>query len=301
VGGKPKIKPGDYSMKKLLTTVALVALVATPALAQTRDPQTRDRAPTRTRVTVTQPQTTPDQDRQRRSANSSNDVYDIHGQYVGSDPDPTIRSQLANDPSQADWHEMMARRCFDAWWRRPALFHLHLRISQPGQVPWAAHLFQQVPWRGAVPTGSPNAFRRNWFDENCVRSLNKLCVEIAVRPPHLPYADILSGFGILHLGGEDQEKGSTMMMKTLIATVALTAALATPTLAQTRDQVRPYDQSIYGRDMSWYGSWGTYNRARDGRMINRRSSVYGERGNYIGSDPDPTVRDQLRRDPSQGD
>jgi hypothetical protein len=92
-----------------------------------------------------------------------------------------------------------------------------------------------------------------------------------------------------------------MMMKTLIATVALTAALATPTLAQTRDQVRPYDQSIYGRDMSWYGSWGTYNRARDGRMINRRSSVYGERGNYIGSDPDPTVRDQLRRDPSQGD
>ena len=34
-------------MKKLLTTVALLALVATPALAQTRDPQTRDRAPTR--------------------------------------------------------------------------------------------------------------------------------------------------------------------------------------------------------------------------------------------------------------
>jgi Ni/Co efflux regulator RcnB len=87
-------------MKKLLTTVALVALVATPALAQTRE-QTRDRAPTRTRVTVTQPATA-EQDRQRRSANPSNDVYDIHGQYVGSDPDPTIRSQLANDPSQAD-------------------------------------------------------------------------------------------------------------------------------------------------------------------------------------------------------
>jgi Ni/Co efflux regulator RcnB len=89
-------------MKKLLTTVALVAVVATPALAQTRDQQTRDRAATRTRTTVTQPYTPQENDRQRRSANSSNDVYDIHGQYVGSDPDPTIRSQLANDPSQAD-------------------------------------------------------------------------------------------------------------------------------------------------------------------------------------------------------
>jgi hypothetical protein len=84
-------------MKKLLTTVALVAVVATPAL-----PQTRDRTPQRVRPSVTQPYTAPQQDQQRRSANPTNDVYDIHGQYVGSDPDPTIRSQLANDPSQAD-------------------------------------------------------------------------------------------------------------------------------------------------------------------------------------------------------
>jgi hypothetical protein len=82
-------------MKKLLTTVALMAVVATPGLAQTRD-----RTPHRTRTTVTQPYTAPDQ--QRRSANPANDVYDIHGQYVGSDPDPTIRSQLASDPTQAD-------------------------------------------------------------------------------------------------------------------------------------------------------------------------------------------------------
>jgi hypothetical protein len=27
-------------------------------------------------------------------------VYDIRGQYVGSDPDPRVRSQLARDPSQ---------------------------------------------------------------------------------------------------------------------------------------------------------------------------------------------------------
>jgi Ni/Co efflux regulator RcnB len=82
-------------MKKLLTTVALMAVVATPALAQKRD-----RAPHRTRPNVTQPSTT--QDQQRHSVNPTNDVYDIHGQYVGSDPDPTIRAQLANDPSQAD-------------------------------------------------------------------------------------------------------------------------------------------------------------------------------------------------------
>jgi len=92
-----------------------------------------------------------------------------------------------------------------------------------------------------------------------------------------------------------------MMMRTLIATVALTAALATPSLAQTRYQVRPYDQSIYGRDLGSYGSNGAYTRFRDGRMINRRGDVYDQRGNYIGSDPDPAVRDQLRRDPAQGD
>jgi type II secretory pathway pseudopilin PulG len=84
-------------MMKLLTTVALVAVVAAPAFAQTRD-----RAPHRARAAVTQTYTTQDQQQQRRSANPSNDVYDIHGQYLGSDPDPTIRSQLASDPTQAD-------------------------------------------------------------------------------------------------------------------------------------------------------------------------------------------------------
>jgi hypothetical protein len=29
--------------------------------------------------------------------------------------------------------------------------------------------------------------------------------------------------------------------------------------------------------------------------------VYDIRGNRVGADPDPTVRDQLARDPSQGD
>jgi Ni/Co efflux regulator RcnB len=82
-------------MKKLFTTVALLALVATPVLAQTKD-----RAPQRERAEAPQTHTTQVQ-QQRRSANRANDVYDIRGQYVGSDPDPTIRAQLANDPTQA--------------------------------------------------------------------------------------------------------------------------------------------------------------------------------------------------------
>jgi len=87
---------GDNTMKKLLTTVALVALVASPVLAQTKD-----RAQQRTRAETPQTQTTQAQ-QQRRAANRTQDVYDVRGWYVGSDPDPTIRAQLANDPQPAD-------------------------------------------------------------------------------------------------------------------------------------------------------------------------------------------------------
>ncbi len=83
-------------MIKLLTTVALVAVVASPALAQTKD-----RATHRARAEAAQAQQAQDQ-QQRRATNPSNNVYDIHGQYVGSDPDPTIRAQIASDPSQSD-------------------------------------------------------------------------------------------------------------------------------------------------------------------------------------------------------
>jgi hypothetical protein len=31
------------------------------------------------------------------STNPANDVYDVRGKYVGSDPDPTIRSMLLRD------------------------------------------------------------------------------------------------------------------------------------------------------------------------------------------------------------
>jgi hypothetical protein len=39
-------------------------------------------------------------DNHPHSPNPAWDVYDTRGRYVGSDPDPFIRSQLARDPAQ---------------------------------------------------------------------------------------------------------------------------------------------------------------------------------------------------------
>jgi hypothetical protein len=33
----------------------------------------------------------------KHSTNNANDVYNIRGQYVGSDPDPTVRAQIGRD------------------------------------------------------------------------------------------------------------------------------------------------------------------------------------------------------------
>jgi hypothetical protein len=38
----------------------------------------------------------------RHSSNSAFDVYDTSGRYIGSDPDPFIRSQLLRDPHPND-------------------------------------------------------------------------------------------------------------------------------------------------------------------------------------------------------
>jgi len=82
------------------------------------------------------------------------------------------------------------------------------------------------------------------------------------------------------------------MLTRLITAVAVTAALATPSFAQSRIQAPPRKP-----DLSGYGSFGTIGP----RTFHRSPySVYNQRGDYIGADPDPRVRDQLRRDPSQG-
>ena len=96
-------------------------------------------------------------------------------------------------------------------------------------------------------------------------------------------------------------------MKMLITTVALAAVLATPALSQTtRNQSRTYDPYAYARDLngnpSDYQSQARARRSLGSRndSLGSRNDVYDQRGAYVGSDPDPLVRDQLRRDPGQG-
>jgi hypothetical protein len=38
----------------------------------------------------------------KHSGNSAYDVYDVRGQYLGSDPDAAVRAQIARDPTASD-------------------------------------------------------------------------------------------------------------------------------------------------------------------------------------------------------
>ena len=85
-------------------------------------------------------------------------------------------------------------------------------------------------------------------------------------------------------------------MKILLATVVLATLLSSSAHAQNRvwrsGYYGAYAQAPYYRTPGFYDLYG------------RRSpypySVYDVRGRYVGSDPDPTVRSQLARDPPQG-
>src|SRR5260221_897083 len=92
------------------------------------------------------------------------------------------------------------------------------------------------------------------------------------------------------------------LMKTLLATVALAALLNSSAHAQYRvwrgyygayAQVRPYGAYAQVPPNAAYRSYGFYRSPYP-------YSVYNIRGRYVGSDPDPHVPDQLRRDPTQG-
>src|SRR5215510_11728577 len=124
-------------------------------------------------------------------------------------------------------------------------------------------------------------------------------------------------------------------MKILLATVALAMLLSSSAHAQYRawrgyygayGQVPPYGAyaqvpryrayaqvppyRAYAQVPPYAASYGAYAQAPYFRtpgfydLYGRRSpypySVYDIRGAYIGSDPDPTVRSQLARDPGQG-
>ena len=116
------------------------------------------------------------------------------------------------------------------------------------------------------------------------------------------------------------------LMKTLLATVALATLLSSSAHAQygswrgydrSYAQVTPYAAyRSYGFNRAYaqvppyaayYGAYAQspYYRTPGfydlyGRLSPYPYSVYDIRGRYLGSDPDPRVRDQLRRDPSQG-
>src|SRR5262245_38523248 len=121
-------------------------------------------------------------------------------------------------------------------------------------------------------------------------------------------------------------------MKTLLATVALATLVSSSAHAQygvwrgyyrayaqvspTYAQVPPYAANRRGSyrayaqvplSAAYYGAYARapYYRTPGfydlyGRLSPYPFSVYDTRGQYIGSDPDPGVRSQLARDPTQG-
>lgn len=84
-------------MKMRIAAVALAALLATPALAQTTQNQPRQYDPS---ASTREQNGNQSQARVRPSVNQRNDVYDVRGRYIGSDPDSQVRSQLQQDPTQ---------------------------------------------------------------------------------------------------------------------------------------------------------------------------------------------------------
>jgi len=84
-------------MKMLLTGAVLAAVLTSPAFAQTANHHSYPAAryvPNAPHEYIYPP------DNHAHSANPSNDVYDLRGRYIGSDPDPFIRDYLARGHSQ---------------------------------------------------------------------------------------------------------------------------------------------------------------------------------------------------------
>jgi opacity protein-like surface antigen len=84
-------------------------------------------------------------------------------------------------------------------------------------------------------------------------------------------------------------------MKTLLAGAALAAAVASSALAQTAPQYQsPYAQAI-GNGRHAY----TYPPDNHAHSSNPANDVYDTRGRYVGSDPDPFIRDTMARSHSK--
>jgi hypothetical protein len=94
-------------------------------------------------------------------------------------------------------------------------------------------------------------------------------------------------------------------MKTIIAVAAFAALVASPALAQDmylQSQTQQPVQGVFAQ--AWQGGIGTVDAFASANVDNQlpRSNsgawdVYDTSGEYIGSDPDPFIRNELARDP----
>jgi hypothetical protein len=104
------------------------------------------------------------------------------------------------------------------------------------------------------------------------------------------------------------------LMKTALATAAFAAvvAIGSPTFAQTTNeqsarsaldayaQAQPPTKKAQHRRRNRQGGPAFWNPARPDGIVhstNPAYDVYGIDGEYVGSDPDPIIRDSLFRDP----
>jgi hypothetical protein len=86
------------------------------------------------------------------------------------------------------------------------------------------------------------------------------------------------------------------MRTTMGVAIALAAVLASPAFAKDntarRDAYGAYAQQVQsGQQFRSGGRW---------HSANSRWDVYNTEGHYLGSDPDPRVRQMLANDPSEG-
>jgi hypothetical protein len=81
-------------------------------------------------------------------------------------------------------------------------------------------------------------------------------------------------------------------MKKLMTALALTALAATPALADTYHTRSTTGTPMWSADQQGSGAYAY----APGTALNSRGPVFAN-GQYQGSDPDPFIRQQLRRDP----
>ena len=84
-------------------------------------------------------------------------------------------------------------------------------------------------------------------------------------------------------------------MKRLIATVVLAAALASSALAQQQTAPSP-NQPIVQEPPATLGQ-GVRQPSAPVLPPDPNTGVYDSKGNLIGADPDPRIREEIKRDP----